>query len=385
MDFELSPEDKEFKRRVGEFFDQTLPREYVREFESKDEYPLEFWKKMAQAGYCGLMVPEEYGGSSGSAMQLTLFMEELARRAYSMATWYMVATVFGAQVMKELGTEEMKREYLPKIARGEIRFCFAITEPSAGTDVFALTTFAAEKGDEFIINGDKMFITAADVADYFLLVARTKRLHEITRRSDGLSLFLVPSNTPGISMTKLEKLTAQGCHACQVFYDDVRVPKQYLLGEKDKGWHCVKFILNVERVSMAGFYLGLQQATFDYALNYAKERVQFGRPIGQFMAIQHDLAKMYIDLETGRMWTYKLAWMSDQGKELHLEAMMTKFILAENYFHFARKGMEIMAGHGLIKDHDMEKYYRNLIPGPPTQQMCLSYIGQYRLGLPRCY
>lgn len=385
IDFELTQEQREFKQRVKEFLDQALPREYVRDFEARDEYPYEFWGKMAEAGYCGLLVPEEYGGTGGSAMQLALYMEELSRHSMQAAIWYMVSVVFGSMVIKELGAQESRREFLPKIAKGETKFCFGVTEPNAGSDVLALSTFAAEKGDEFVINGDKIFTTAADVADYILLIARTKRPQEAAHRTDGLSLFMVPRNTPGVTITNLKKMGWHGVHTCQVYYDDVRIPKQNLMGEKDKGWSHVTFIFNVERVSMAGLMVGIQEAAFEYALNYAKERIQFGRPIGQFQAIQHSLARMYIDLETARMWTYRLARMSDQKIPLDLEAMMAKFVSGENYFNFARKGMEIMGGHGFIKDHDMEQYYRSMIPIAPTQEMCLNYIGQYRLGLPRCY
>ena len=385
MDFEISQEHKEFNQRVREFVEATLTKEYIEECEANDEYPYAFWEKMAKAGYCGLLVPVEYGGVGGGAMEVSLFMEELTRRFMPAAVWFLVASVFGAEVMNKIGSEELKRKYLPLIAKGEVRFCFGVTEPSGGADVLSLSTFATEKGDEFVINGEKIFTTGADVADYIFLIARTKRPHEVAKRSEGLSMIMVPRNTPGISMRKLEKMGWQGVHTCEVFYDDVRVPKSNLLGEKHDAWPYVTFVFNVERVSMAGIMLGIQEATFEYALNYAKQRQAFGRPIGQFQAIQHNLADMYVRIETARMWTHRLAWMADQGMQLEIEAMMAKLVSADNMYYIARRGMEIMGGHGFIKDHDMEKYYRAMIPIAPPDEMCRNYIGHYRLGLPRSY
>ena len=317
---------------------------------------------MAQAGYCGLRVPEEYGGYNRGAMDTTLFLEEIARQFRPAGVWYLTGVLIGTTVLKEVGNEEQKREYLPRVARGEIRSCFGITESSGGTDALSLTTFAAETADEFVINGEKIFTTGADAAHYILLIARTKKREEVAKLSEGLSLFLVHPDTPGISIHNLKKMGWHGVHTCQVFYDDVRVPKSSLMGEKDKAWKYVTRVFNLERVSI-GMTVGESEAAFEYALNYAKQRHAFGKPIGQFQAIQHH----------------------DQGMRVDIEAAKAKLVADHARQYIATKGMEILAGHGFIKDHDMERYYRNSVSLGLTKEMCRNYIGRYELGLPQCY
>lgn len=384
MNFELTAEQKEFQQRVREFATRVLPREYARECEEEDEYPFNFWEQMSQAGYAGLLVPTEYGGSGCGAMEVTLFLEELGRQFMVSGMWYMVGIIFPVNVLKAIGTEEQKRQYFPKLAKGEIRFCFSLTEPSGGSDILSLTSFAAEKGDEFILNGEKTFTTAADVADYLIVIARTKKRDEVAKVSQGLSMFIVPKDTPGISLRKLEKIGWRGLHTYQVFYDDVRVPASNLLGEKDMGWQYAALVLNVER-SSGGLLLGQAEAAFEYALNYAKQRYAFGKPIGQFQSIQHQLANMYIQLETMRMWSYKVAWMVDQGMNVDVEAAMALLVINQVQRYITMNGMDIMGGHGVIKDHDMERFYRQSLSLGLPNTMLRNVVGRYGLGLPRSY
>jgi len=383
MDFELTPEQKEFQRRVREFAVRVLPREYARECEAKDEYPYAFWEKIAQSGYCGLRVPKEYGGSDCSAMETALFLEEIGRQFVAAGMWFMVGTVFPSNLLKQVGSDEQKRRYLPSLARGEIRFCFSLTEPSGGSDVLSLSTFAQERDDGFVINGEKIFTTAADVADYILLVARTRSRDEVAQPHEGLSLFIVPRDTHGITIHKLEKIGWHGVHTCQVFYDDVVVPGGCILGEKDEAWKYVTIILNTERSS--GLLLGQAEAAFEYALDYAKQRYAFNRPIGQFQAIQHKLVNMHVMIETLRMWTYRVAWMVDQGMRIEVEGAKGKLVTDHVQQYIAMKGMDILAGHGVMKDHDMERYYRQSPTLSLPKEMCRNVIGHYGLGLPRSY
>ena len=200
MNFELTAEQKEFQQRVREFAVKSVLYKIILLHEIKDEYPYAFWEQMVQAGYGGLLVPPEYGGSGCGAMETTLFLEELGRQFMVTGMWYMVGVIFPVNVIKEIGNEEQKRQYLTQIAKGGIKFCFSLTEPCGGCDILTLSTFAAEKGDEFVINGEKTFTTAADEADYILIVARTKKRDEVAKLSQGLSMFIVPRNTPGISL-----------------------------------------------------------------------------------------------------------------------------------------------------------------------------------------
>lgn len=386
MDFELSEEQKMFKQSISDFLEREVPRGYTRECEEKDEYPYAIWEKLAKAGYCGILVPEEYGGSGGNVTDVCLFFEELSRKCLPASGLYLMGIIFPATVLNAIGNEEQKREYLPKIASGEVRFCLSITEPSGGTDILTLSTYADEDADGFIINGEKVFTSIADDAHNIFLLARTKKLTEVSKRSEGISLFIVPRDSTGITMRKLEMIGYRYAHTYQVFYNDVRIPKKNLLGEKDQGWYYATNILNIERICIPIMELGQQQAAFDYVLDYAKQRCAFGKPIAQFQVIQHYLANMHIAIETNRLWAYKLAWMADQGKMYAIEAMMAKVISANASSYIGRKGMAIMAGHGAAKDNEMEQYYRNFSLSPGlTLEMCRNYIGQYDLGLPRSY
>jgi len=224
LDFSLSDEHKLFQSGIRNFVEKEITRDYIRECEDKSEFPQRVWDKMADAGYMGLIVPEEYGGAGLDYFYLALFMEQIARGSQTVAAYYLVSNVFGTDAIKNMGDENHKREYLPRIARGEVRFCFGLTEPSGGTDALSLSSYAEEDGDEFVINGEKCFVTGLDLADYVLLVARTKRLHEVEKRHQGISLFIVPTNSPGIEKRKLSKMGLHSLSLYQTFFTDVRVP-----------------------------------------------------------------------------------------------------------------------------------------------------------------
>ena len=387
MDFSLNDEQRLFQSSIRNFVEKEVTREYIRECEDKAEFPQRVWDKMVEAGFMGLIVPEEYGGAGLDYFHLALFLEQIARGSQSVGSYYLVSTVFGTDAIRNLGHEDHKREYLPKITTGEARFCFGLTEPSGGTDALSLSSYADEDGDEFVVNGEKCFITGMNLADYVILVARTKRLHEVEKRHQGISLFIVPTNSPGIEKRKLDKMGMHSLPLYQVFFTDVRVPKSHLLGERDQGWYQITSALNAERLSICAVTVGVQQAAFDITLEYAKERHAFGKPIGQLQIIQHYLADMYCELETSRMWAYRLASKACTGEAFDVEAAMAKLICFEGGRRLNLLAANIWAGHGYIKDYDIERYIRdNTISwGPISNEMCRNYIGMAGLGLPRCY
>jgi acyl-CoA dehydrogenase len=387
VEFTLSEELKVFQSSIRDFVVKEITREYVRECEDKAEFPNLIWDKMVKAGHMGLIVPEEYGGVGQDYMHLALFLEQIARGSQSVATYYLVSNVFGTDAIRHIGHEGHRKEYLPRIPKGRANFCFGLTEPSGGTDALSLSAYAAEVGDYFVLNGEKAFITGMDLADYVIFVARTKKPSEVAKRHQGISLFIVPTNSLGIEKRKLNKMGMHSMSLYQVFFTDVRIPKSNLLGERDQGWYQITTALNAERLSVCAINVGVQQAAFDITLEYAKQRQAFGKPIGQLQIIQHYLADMYCDLETSRMWAYRLASLASKGERFDVEAAMAKIMCTEAGKRLNMLAANIWAGHGYIKDYDIERYFRdNTISwGPISNEMCRNYIGMVALGLPRCY
>ena len=387
MDFTLSEELKVFQSGIRDFVVKEITREYIRECDDKAEFPQLIWDEMVKAGYMGLIVPEEYGGAGQDYMHLALFLEQVAYGSQSVATYYLVSNVFGTDAIRKIGNDEQKKEYLPRVVTGKAKFCFGITEPSGGTDALSLSSSAVEDKDAFVLNGEKNFVTGFDLADYAIIVARTKKLGEVPKRHQGISLFIVPTKLPGIEYRKYKKMGQHSMSLCQVFFNDVRIPKSNLLGERDQGWYQITSALNAERLSVCAMNIGVQQAAFDITLEYAKQRQAFGKPIGQMQIIQHYLADMYCDLETSRMWTYRIAWKASQGEPIDVEAAMAKIMCTEAASRLNLKAAGIWAGQGYVKDNDIERYFRDNTTswGPISNEMCRNYIGMVALGLPRSY
>jgi len=386
MDFELSEEQKMFKESVRSFFEKECPKDRVREYDDKEEFPHEIWKKMAKLGWMGVVIPEEYGGMGGDIVDAAVISEELGRSFYSVGIYYLVSVCFGSKLITTYGNEEQKQFYLPKINKGEVNFCFGITEPGGGTDVLgALKTFAQLDGDHYIINGQKVFTSGAHFSDYILLVAKTDK--NPPKKALGISLLIVDVKTPGIEIRKLKKLGQKPCGTCEVFYHDVRVPKENLLGEEGRGFYHVLSGLNDERITCAALAVGNAQAALEDALQYAKEREAFGKPIGEFQVIQHYLAEMVTEIEMARLLTYRAAWLESLGRPCGVESSMAKLAGSEVAFRAASKGMRILAGYGYMMEYDMQRYYRDsraMLFAPITNEMVKNFIGE-SLGLGKSY
>jgi len=387
MDFDLSEEQEMLKRGIRDFVAKELPKAYVRELdETVDFPPQDLWDKLAEIGVFAAAVPQEYGGLGLKLLDNMVIIEELARASTAVAMAVGTVTGFGARTILELGTEEHKGELLPRIARGELRFALGLTEPAGGTDILgAISTYAAQDGEAFTVNGQKIFITAAHVADYIITVVITDR--QAAKRSRALSILLVDAHSPGITIRPIPKLGVHACGANYVFYDDVRVPEENLLGTLNNGWYHLLTVLNPERIGVAALSLGIAQAAFDDALEYAKQRCAFGKPIGQFQAIQHYLADMATEIELARNLIYKCAWLCDQGKPYHVEATMAKMVASEAAFKAASNGMEILGGYGYTMECDMQRYLRDAkqeMFAPISNEMSRNFIAQC-FGLPRSY
>ncbi len=388
MDFSFTKDQELLRNMVCEFVRRECPREYIRQIDERGEFPHDLWEKMAEAGLHGIAIPEEYGGAGGDVISQVIVAEELAKSLAGLTWIWATSSCFGGKSIGVYGTEEQKRRFLPKIARGEIKISISVTEPGGGTDVLgALLTFAEEKGDHFIINGTKMFTTGADVADYLLLLARTNR--DVRKRSEGTSVFIVDAKSSGIKVRPIKTLGLRAFHTCEVVYENVRVPKENLLGEKDKGWQQLVATLNNERVLLAGISIGIAKSVLQDAIEHAKKRYAFGRPIGQYQAIQHYIANIALEIEMAELLTYKAAWLQTQGRwaESGLESTMAKIAASEAAIRAADHGIQILGGYGYTMEYDMQRFWRDAriyAIGPISNEMGRNYIAQW-LGLPRSY
>ena len=355
MDFKFTEEQEILRRSVRNFMDKECPREYVRELDEKEEFPFDLYKKMAKLGWYGLPFPEEYGGSGCGAVDFIIVGEELTRPSYEIAAGY-GAPIFNALTLLHHGSEELKNRYIPRVVRGEMMWSIALTEPNAGSDVASVVTSAVPEGDEFIMNGQKIFISGGDVANIITIAVRTNK---DVPKHQGISMFLLDPKSPGIEIRKIRTLGRRMIHATEIFLEDVRVPKENLVGELNGGWKVLLSGLELERLFACAGYVGNAQTVVDVALQHAKERVQFGRPIGTFQAIGHMLADMQTEVDAARLLTYRAAWMIDQEIPCMKEVSMAKLFGSETFARLTNQGMQIMGGYGYSMEYDMQRYFRD--------------------------
>jgi alkylation response protein AidB-like acyl-CoA dehydrogenase len=352
MDFALSEEQEMLRKMSRDFLENECPKSLVREMEEDEQgYSPDLWKKMAELGWMGLVFPAEQGGEGMAFLDLAVLIEELGRALVPGP--YLSTVVYCGLPILAAGTEEQKKEYLPRIAKGELIGTLALTEPSASWDPQGVETRAEADGDDFVISGTKLFISDAHVSDLLLCVARTK---DGANPEDGITLFLVDAKSPGITLTALKTIGSD--KQFEVVLDKVRVPKKNILGQQDKGWDVVKELLPKAILAQCALMVGGAQQVLEMTVNYAKERVQFGKPIGSFQAIQHKCADMATDVDGCRFITYQAAWKLSEGLPCALEVSMAKAWVSEAYRRTCAEGHQIHGGIGFIKDHDMQLYYR---------------------------
>jgi acyl-CoA dehydrogenase len=387
MEFELNEERRMLVETLRKFISQECSSEYARKIDEEETFPHELYGKMAELGFMSLPFPTEYGGLDGNVIDEVLIIEELSKASAAIGLTYFLSTCFGGKSIEFFGTEEQKHTYLPKLFSGEMMFSLALTEAGGGTDILgSLKTTAVKKGNHYVVNGQKTFITGAHVSDYLITVVRTGK--ESQKKSGGLSVLMIDTKTPGVDIRRLSKLGIRATGTNEIFFTDVEVPAENLVGmEENKGWYQIVDTLNNERVSLAALSIGIGQAAFDYALNYAKEREAFSRPIGQFQSIQNYLAETATELEMVRLLTYKAAWLQSQNKRCGKETAMAKLAASEVGFRATLRGMRIMAGYGYMMEYDMQRFFRDaelFLVTPITNEMTKNFIAM-ELGLPRSY
>jgi acyl-CoA dehydrogenase len=388
MNFEPSPEHSMIRSTATEIAEQFGP-DYWREMEENGEFSREFWDELAAAGFHGLLVPEEYGGADMGIQEMGLVMETLCAEGCGMAgTWYLVLTAGMAAVgLKEYGTERQKETYLTDIATGERNFSIGITEPEAGTNTLNVATRAEKDGDEYVLNGQKAWITYSDIADNMVIVTRTTPRAEAERRTEGISLFILDMDADGIDVSPIEKHAINYSNSCEVFFEDVRVPEEDLLGEEDRGWWPLVDMLNPERIGFAAAGTGIGMLAADTAIDYANDREVFEAPIGTHQAVSFPITKAYARMEAARLMRQKAEWLSDRGEECGYETNVAKATAVEAGIEAVKQSMQAFGGWGYAKEYDIERWWReiNLTRlAPVTQQMAYNHIGQ-ELGFPRSY
>jgi alkylation response protein AidB-like acyl-CoA dehydrogenase len=353
MDLGLSEEQGLLKNAARDFLEKECPEAFVREMEEDERgYTPEFWQKMAAQGWQGIVIPEQYGGTGMTFTDLIVLLEEFGRAVVPGP--FISTVVLGTMPILEAGTEEQKQKFLPKIAAGQLIMTLALTEPSAKWDADGVAMPAKAEGDSFVLSGTKLFVPDAHVSDYMVVAVRTK---ESENPEDGVTLLLVDSKSAGIEFTVLKTIAED--KQCEVAFNEVRVPKANVLGEVDKGWPIIQGVKSKATVAACAYLVGLSQMDFDTSLDYAKERIQFGRPIGSFQAIQHKFADMIIDVDGSRFITYKAAWgLQENEPDAEMLVSMAKAWCNEATRRVVAHGQQIHGGIGFTKDYKIELYFR---------------------------
>jgi acyl-CoA dehydrogenase len=387
MDFELSQEQTQLRHAVREFVRRECTPEAIQRAIAEGRHSQALWKRMAELGWLGVAIDERYGGSGGDIVDMAILAEELARAEPAVGPFF-TTVCFGGKSVGFFGTEAQKEHFLPRIARGECVFALSITEPGGGTDVLgAMRTHATRTADGWVLDGAKMFTSAAQQADQILVVARTRALAEVAKPAHGITLFIVPARAPGVSMRKLDMLVPVA-DTNAVFYDGVRLPDSAVLGEEGRGFYHLLATLNNERILGGATALGCGVAAYEAALEYSKQRTAFGKIIGQMQAIQHYLADMATELDAARLMVYRAAWLQSQGRECGVEATMAKMYAADAAVRACDRAIQIHGGMGLSHECAVSRYWRLARLwqiGPITNEQCRNLIAQLRCELPRSY
>jgi alkylation response protein AidB-like acyl-CoA dehydrogenase len=355
MDFCLSEEQIEFQEMVRKFARNEIAP-LAAAIDEEERFPAESFAKMAELGLLGLIVPEEYGGIGQSILTFCVVMEEIAYACGATAMSYTVSSALCGHNLAVNASEAQKQRYLPDMCSGKKMFSIAMTEPGAGSDVLSMQTFAERRGDEYVINGSKTFITNAPVAEVFLVYVRTDR----NAGPHGLSLIIVEKDTPGFSVGQpFKKMGMHGSPTAEIFFDDCRVPLENLVGEENKALGILLGGLDMERTVGAPMGIGGAQCALDKCLAYVKERQQFGQPLMMFEMILEKLANMSMGIEAARLLTHKAAWMCDQGIRCSAEASHAKLFATEMSMGVASEAVQIFGGYGYMREYDVERMFRD--------------------------
>lgn len=380
-------EDQQMIRTFVRQLTARYGRSYWVERAKADSTVEEMWQEMGRAGYLGVTIPEEYGGSGLSMSRLTVLMEELSNEGVPLL-FLVVSTAMASIAIAKHGSEEQKRRYLPKLAAGEEKFCFAITEPDAGSNSFRIQTLARREGDHYVLRGQKVFITGADEADHMLVVARTVSAAEARDKREGMALFAVDPKASGIELQRIDTKILAPERQYQVFFDDVKIPATSRVGSDALGLKPLFDALNPERIVVAAMAVGLGRYALAKAVDYAKTRKVFDQPIGAHQGIAHPMAVAKTHLELAALMMHEAARIFDSEGDAGMYANMAKYSAAEAAIEAVDVAIQVHGGMGFTGDVDVITLWplvRLLRTAPVSREMILNYIAEHVLGLPRSY
>ena len=366
----------------------TFPDAYWRELDTKRAYPETFVKALTEAGYLAALIPEEYGGSGLGIAEAAVILEEINRSGANAGACH--AQMYTMGTLLRHGSEAQKREFLPKIASGDLRLqAFGVSEPTTGSDTTQLKTTAVRKGDRYVVRGQKIWISRAEHSDLLLLIARTTPIDQIKKRTEGLSVFLLDLRAAvGHGLTIRPIRTMMNHATTELFFDDLEIPASSLIGEEGRGFRYLLDGLNAERILIAAECVGDGRWFLERAARYAKDRVVFGRPIGQNQGVQFPIARAHVNVEAANLMCVRAAELFDRHEPCGAEANMAKLLAADASWEAANVTVQTFGGFGFAEDYDIERKFRETKlyqVAPISTNLILAYVAEHVLGLPRSY
>jgi len=375
---------RESIRKIADKFDLN----YWRQKDANKEYPWDYKDALAEGGWLGMFMPEQYGGMGLGLQEVGVVLDELGRRCGFNANSVFQYFVFPPGPIIHHASEEIKREFLPKLVTGQEMMCFGVSEPDNGVDVSRVKTFAKKDGDRYLVNGRKVWISNSKNADRILLLTRTEARNP-ERPYDGMTLFLTKlKGKKGVEINRIDKIIRNAVDSNEILFDNFEVFESEIVGEKGKGFRCLLDGLNSERIAVAYTAIGLGRGALDMVVQYAKDRVVFDRPIGQNQAVAHPLADSWMRLEAATLITEKAAKLFDEGKPCGAEANTAKYLASEAGFEAADRAMQFHGGYSMAKEYHVSRFWmeaRHLKIAPISQQMVLNFVSDKILGLPKSY
>jgi len=386
MDFQLTDEQRQIRKAIKRLC-EDYPEDYWQDLDRHDEYPEEFVEELMEGGWLSVLIPEEYGGMGLGTIEAGLILEEINRSGGNAGACHAQMYTMGALLRH--GEPEKKEKYLPEIAGGDLRLqSFAITEPDAGSDTTSISTSAQRQDDHYLINGQKIYISRVQHSDLMLLLARTTPKEKVDKKTKGISLFLVDLRTIGDSLEVQPIETMNSHETNQLFFDDMPVPVENLIGEEGKGFYYVLDGMNAERILLASECVGDGKFFVDRAREYSNERIVFDRPIGKNQGVQFPIADAYMKVQSGSLMRYKAATLFDNDRDCGAEANMAKYLCSNASWKAANVAMDTFGGHGMAVQNGIERKFREtrlFQVAPITNNMVLNYIGEHELDMPRSY
>ena len=389
MDFELTEEQRLIRSQIRDLC-ADFGDEYWREKDRNHEYPAEFFEAFADGGWCGISIPEEYGGQGYGVLEAAIVQQEIARSGAGMAGTSLTAHhTFSTEPLVVYGSEKHKQEYLPRVADGDVQVATGVTEPNAGTDTSRIETVAVREGEEYVIDGEKIWTSKAQEADVIMLLARTAPREE-SDRLGGMTLFFTEFGTDldGVEVAEIPKAGRAASDSNEVWFDEFQVPVADRVGEEGEGFTYLLEFANAERINIAANAVGVGQAAVEKAADYATERVVFDQPIGSYQAVQHPLADSWAKLQMDQLMVRKAAWLYDREEPCGAEANAVKLRASEDSLEACERAVRAHGGMGYAKEYDVERYWRETminVIAPISNEMAKNYVGNHVLGMPKSY